>query len=147
MAGLRVGYAIAHADTARAMQPWRLGSSVNVLAAAAAEVSIADHDHIAFEQKRNRESKAFTRAFFEQAGYTVGASDTNFLMIDLKRDMRPIREACQKAGVAVGRPFPPLNNHLRVSIGTMDEMRKATAVLAKVLGVNGASGPPPGLIE
>lgn len=133
MAGLRAGYAIAQADTARAMQPWRLTLGVNALALAAATASIGDHDHIAIEQKRNREAKAFTRAFFEKAGYTVGASDTNFLMIDLKRDMRPVREACQKEGIAVGRPFPPLNNHLRVSIGTMDEMRKATVVLAKVL--------------
>jgi histidinol-phosphate aminotransferase len=139
MAGLRVGYAIAHPDTARKMQPWRVGSGVNVLGAAAAAAAIADRDHIAEEQQRNREAKAFTRAFFEKAGYTVGQSDTNFLMIDLRRDIVPVRDACQKEGVAVGRPFPPLTTHLRVSIGTMDEMRKATSVLARVLRQPAAS--------
>jgi histidinol-phosphate/aromatic aminotransferase/cobyric acid decarboxylase-like protein len=35
--------------------------------------------------------------------------------------------------VMVGRPFPPLKTHLRVSVGTMDEMRAATEVFKKVL--------------
>jgi histidinol-phosphate aminotransferase len=133
MAGLRVGYAIVHRDTARRLQGWRIGSGVNVLAAAAATASISDGEHMALEQKRNRDAKAFTRAFFEKAGYEVGVSETNFLMIDLRRDMRPVREACRKEGIAVGRPFPPLNSWLRISIGTMEEMQKATEVLRKVL--------------
>lgn len=133
MAGLRAGYAIAHKDTARKLQAWRLGSGINVLALAAATASIVDHEHIALEQKRNREAKAFTRAWFEKAGFEVGASDANFLMIDIRRDMRPVRDACRKEGIAVGRPFPPLTTHLRISIGTMDEMQKATDVLKRVL--------------
>jgi histidinol-phosphate aminotransferase len=133
MAGLRAGYAIAHRDTIRRLRGWRLGSGVNVLALAAATASIADHDHVALEQKRNREAKAFTRAFFEKAGYEVGVSETNFLMINLRRDMRPVRAACRKEGFAVGRPFPPLDTWLRVSIGTMDEMQRAAEVFRKVL--------------
>jgi histidinol-phosphate aminotransferase len=133
MAGLRVGYAIAHAETAKKLQGWRLGSGVNQLAAVAATASISDHEHIAIEQKRNRESKAYTRAFFEKAGYEVGVSDANFLMVNLRRDIRPVRAACRREGFAVGRPFPPLDNWLRISIGTMDEMRQATEVFRKVL--------------
>lgn len=133
MAGLRAGYAIAHRDTARKLQAWRLGSGISVLALAAATASIADHEHIALEQKRNRDAKAFTRAWFEKAGYEVGASEANFLMIDIRRDMRPVREACRKEGIAVGRPFPPLTTHLRISIGTMEEMQKATEVLRRAL--------------
>jgi len=133
MAGLRAGYAIAHRDTVRRLQGWRLGSGVNVLALAAATASIGDHDHIALEQRRNRDAKAFTRAFFEKAGYEVGVSDANFLMINLRRDMRPVRAACRKEGFAVGRPFPPLDTWLRLSIGTMDEMQRASEVFRKVL--------------
>jgi len=134
MAGLRAGYAIAHPDTARRLQGWRIGSGVNVLALTAAQASIGDLTHVADEQRKNREAKAYTRAFFERAGFTVGPSDTNFLMIDLRRDPQPVRVACREQGVAVGRPFPPLHSWLRVSIGTMDEMRQATEVFRKVLG-------------
>jgi len=133
MAGMRAGYAIAHRDTANRMQDWRVDSGINVLALAAATASISDTAHIAEEQRKNREAKAFTRAFFENAGYAVSASETNFLMVDLRRDPAPVRAASRQAGVAVGRPFPPLTNWLRVSIGTMDEMKRATTVLARVL--------------
>jgi histidinol-phosphate/aromatic aminotransferase/cobyric acid decarboxylase-like protein len=37
--------------------------------------------------------------------------------------------------VAVGRDFPPMEKtHSRITLGTMDEMRKAVAVFQKVLG-------------
>lgn len=133
MAGLRAGYAIAHADTAGRLQAYRIGSGTNVLALATAAASISDHAHVADEQRKNREVKAYTRAFFEGAGFKVGPSDTNFLMIDLRRDPRAVRAACRENGIAVGRPFPPLDTWLRVSIGTMSEMRQATEVFKKVL--------------
>ena len=133
MAGLRAGYAIAHTDTARALRDYRVGSGTSVLALATAAATVGDRAHIADEQRKNREAKAFTRAFFESAGYRVGASETNFLMIDLRRDPQPVRVACRQQGIAVGRPFPPLDTWLRLSIGTMDEMRQATAVLRSAL--------------
>jgi len=133
MAGLRVGYAIVHRDTARRLMGWRLGSGVNALAAAAAAATISDKEHIALEQRRNREAKAFTRTFFEKLGFDPGQSEANFLMVDIKRDMRPVRDAMRKEGIAVGRPFPPLTNYLRITIGTMEEMQKATEALRKIL--------------
>jgi histidinol-phosphate/aromatic aminotransferase/cobyric acid decarboxylase-like protein len=33
----------------------------------------------------------------------------------------------------VGRPFPPLTTHARISIGTMEEMRQAAGVFREVL--------------
>jgi histidinol-phosphate aminotransferase len=85
------------------------------------------------EVARNAEGRRFTREFFEKAGYAVVPSAANFLMVDIRRDMRPFREACRKQGVITGRPFPPLTNYARVSIGTMDEMKAATNVFASTL--------------
>ncbi len=133
MAGLRVGYSVVHRETARRMQPWRVSAGVNALAAAAARASVGDAAHVREEQRKNRDAKAFTRGWFERAGYAASASETNFLMIDLKRDPAPVRAACRAAGVAVGRPFPPLDTWLRVSIGTREEMERAVEVFRKVL--------------
>lgn len=133
MAGLRCGYAIAHPDTVQRLKAWRLGAGVNILALAAATASVDDAAHVRAQQEENRRAKALTRAFFEEAGFTVGASHTNFLMVDLRRDPQPFREACRANGVAVGRPFPPLDTWLRVSIGTPDEMRRATGIFRRLL--------------
>jgi histidinol-phosphate/aromatic aminotransferase/cobyric acid decarboxylase-like protein len=45
-------------------------------------------------------------------------------MIDVGRDAREFMSAMPPKGVAVGRPFPPMNNFLRVTIGTDSEMAK-----------------------
>jgi len=57
-------------------------------------------------------------------GYESVPSDTNFFMVNLKRPVVPVIDEFKKKGVLVGRPFPPLNEHLRVSIGTADEMSR-----------------------
>ena len=58
----------------------------------------------------------------------------NFLMVDVRRDAKAFQDACKEQGVLVGRPFPPLTNYSRVSIGTLDEMRRAMDIIRRVLG-------------
>jgi histidinol-phosphate/aromatic aminotransferase/cobyric acid decarboxylase-like protein len=54
-------------------------------------------------------------------------------MVGIRRPIAEFKDACAKRGVAVGRPFPPLNEHARISIGTMDEMRRAVSAFDGVL--------------
>ncbi|MDF1503587.1 aminotransferase class I/II-fold pyridoxal phosphate-dependent enzyme [Roseisolibacter sp. H3M3-2] len=133
LAGLRVGYAIGRPDTLALMARHQLGINVNVLGAAAALGALEDKDLVAREQRLNREARAYTAKFFQDAGYTVAPSAANFLMVDIRRDPKGFADAARKMDVLVGRPFPPLKTHLRVSVGTMDEMRAATEVFKKVL--------------
>ena len=133
MAGLRAGYAVGRPETLKKMASWLLSSNVNQLALMAATTTVGDMAHIAEEQRRNRETRAFTRQFFEHAGYTVHAAEANFFMVDVHRDAKAFKAECIKHKVAIGRPFPALPTHARVSIGTMPEMKKAVAVFRTVL--------------
>jgi histidinol-phosphate aminotransferase len=137
MAGLRAGYLIGHPDTLKKAASWVMGSNVNQLALVAATTAIADAKHIADEQRKNREARAFTRTFFERAGYTVHAAEANFFMVDLHRDAKEFKLACAKRNVAIGRKFASLPTHARISVGTMPEMKKAVDVFRTVL----ATGP------
>jgi histidinol-phosphate aminotransferase len=139
MAGLRVGYAVGQPVTLKRMAGWLLGSNVNQLALAAAGTTLLDSAHIADEQRRNREARAFTKKFFESAGFVVHGADANFLMVDLHRDSKAFKMECVKHNVAIGRPFPAVPTHARVSIGTMPEMKKAVAVFRAVLASQTAS--------
>ena len=133
MAGMRVGYAVGRPETIARMKGWMLGSNVNQLALAAAKTTVADSARIAEEKKKNHDAKVFTAKAFTSMGYEVVPSDANFMMIDIKRDVKAFKAECIKRGVAVGRPFPPLNTHLRVSVGTMPEMEKAVEVFRTTL--------------
>lgn len=139
MAGLRVGYAIGQPATLKKMAPWLLGSNVNQLAAAAAIATIGDKAHVAAEVKRNDAARAYTRHFFESAGYVVHAADANFMMVDIRRDPKTFKHECAKHKVAIGRKFPSLPTYARISVGTLPEMRKATEVFQKVLATQVSS--------
>ena len=134
MAGLRIGYAIAQPEVLNAMAPHRLIHGVNLLGATAARACIRDEAHVANERRLNRAAREFTRTWFENAGYRVTPSHANFIMVNIRRDSVNFQYACAEQGVMVGRPFPPLNNQARISIGTMDEMRRATEIFRRVLG-------------
>jgi histidinol-phosphate aminotransferase len=133
LAGLRVGYAVAQPATLAAMQRHTLQAGVNQLGAAAALASLGDRDHIRRESARNRDAREFTRSALATAGYPVGVSDANFIMVDVRRDTKQFAEACHARGVLVGRPFPPLTTYSRISIGTAAEMRTAADVFRRVL--------------
>ncbi len=133
LAGMRVGYAVGRPEVLARMRGWMLGSNVNQLALAAAKTTVADATRIAEEKKKNHEAKVFTAKYFASAGYEVIPSDANFMMVDIKRDVKAFKAECIKKGVAIGRPFPPLNTHVRISVGTMAEMQKAVEVFHTTL--------------
>jgi histidinol-phosphate aminotransferase len=54
-------------------------------------------------------------------------------MVNLKRPVKPVIAEFEKRGVLVGRPFPPMNEHLRVSVGTPDEMKRFAAAFREVM--------------
>jgi histidinol-phosphate aminotransferase len=133
MAGLRVGYAIAAAETAALLRPWRVESAVNQFGIAGALASLEDSTALKAEVARNRDVRAIATKWFVDRGYTVAKSDSNFVFADIKRPVQSVISACFEKGVAVGRPFPPLNTHLRLSIGLQPEVEKALEVLKGVL--------------
>ena len=40
------------------------------------------------------------------------------------RTVQPVIEEFRKKGILVGRPFPPMLNHMRISVGTPEDMEK-----------------------
>jgi histidinol-phosphate/aromatic aminotransferase/cobyric acid decarboxylase-like protein len=66
-------------------------------------------------------------------GYSVIPSEANFFMAHLKRPVRPVIAEFEKRAILVGRPFPPLTEHLRVSVGNADEMRRFTVAFKEIM--------------
>jgi histidinol-phosphate aminotransferase len=136
MAGVRVGYAIGDAATIRKMAAYRMPYNVNTFGVAAAVASLKDPAHIKEESARNKTVREFTIKALADLGYQSTESQANFLFTDIGKTMTAaqFRDACAAKGVMVGRDFPPLEKQwARISIGTMDEMQKATEVFRSVL--------------
>lgn len=133
MAGLRVGYAVAQPETLALIRARSSSGTLSSLSAGAALASLADTANIQKQKELNRAARMFARQAFEKAGYTVLPSEANFLMVDVRRESTMFQQQCREVGVAVARPFPPLTTHARITIGTVEEMKKAVALMLPLL--------------
>jgi histidinol-phosphate aminotransferase len=136
MAGVRIGYALGDAATIKKMSAWRMPYNVNTFGVAAAVASLKDPQHIKDESARNKAVRDFTIKALADLGHTSTDSQTNFIFTDIGKTMTAaaFRDACAAKGVMVGRDFPPLEKQwARISLGTMEEMQKATEVFRSVL--------------
>ena len=133
MAGLRVGYAVGRPEALRPLTAYLDGFSLSCLSASAALTALADSGRVTEQRQLNHAARAFTADVFRAAGYAPVSSEANFLMVDVRRDIRVFQSGCRRRGVEIARPFPPLLTHARVSIGTMAEMEQAAAVFRDVL--------------
>jgi histidinol-phosphate aminotransferase len=122
LAAMRIGYAVSTPEIIQRMRPFSM-NSVNVMAKWGAVASLKDTQGqadvkakvIALRNKTTRELEAY--------GYPTIPSQTNFFMVSLEgRTVQPVIEEFRTKGVLVGRPFPPMVQHLRVSVGVPDEM-------------------------
>jgi histidinol-phosphate aminotransferase len=133
MAGLRCGYCVAQKEVIeklRRHQPW---DSVNIMALAAASASIDDVDQVTTGRRFNREAKALVATELGKMGYEHIPSQANFVMIDVKRPVVPLIEALKQRNVYVGRLFPALPNHMRLTIGKKTEMEAFLAAFRQVV--------------
>src|SRR6059036_2831682 len=122
MAGLRCGYCVAQKETIERMRRNQMWDSVNCMALAAAAASLDDPDHVPNGQRLNREAKQFTTSELDKMGYKSIPSQANFIMFDCRRPVVPIIKAMKDRNIHVGRLYPALPNHMRLTIGKKSEM-------------------------
>ena len=121
LAGMRLGYAVAPKGLLDQMRPHTTGT-INAIVKWGGVAALQDTVAMAWVKKTTLELRGKTVSALQGMGYDVIPSDANFFMVHLKRPVQPVVEEFRKKGVLVGRPFPPMLEYLRVSIGTAEEM-------------------------
>ncbi len=122
MAGLRVGYAVSHPTTAARLAEHTVQNSPNVLAGAAAIASLQDEGIVERSIAVNEESKAIVHQTLDELGLEYLPTNTNFIMHRINGDLETYRNRMRAEGLLVGRNFPPMLDHNRLSFGLPDEM-------------------------
>lgn len=133
MAGLRCGYALGQKATLERLAAHQAYNALNLLALVAANASLDDAAHVTASRKKNHDVRAWTVAELEKLGYRTLPSEANFMMVELRREVRPVLTAFRERGVHVGRLFPPLPRHLRVTVGTAEEMARFVEVFGSAV--------------
>jgi histidinol-phosphate aminotransferase len=133
MAGLRCGYCVAQPDVIRRLRPHQTWDSVNIMALVGAIASLKDRSQVTNGRRMNAETKAHVSERLAKLGFQHIPSQANFMMIDMKRPVQPLLAALRERRVQVGRLFPSLPNHMRVTIGKPGEMETFLTNLSAVL--------------
>jgi histidinol-phosphate aminotransferase len=132
MAGVRSGYGCARPDLIAAMVPF-MDNVIPFLAVRASMAALNEKATLVPERRKaNARIRGELCQWLDQLSIRYIPSHTNFLMIDVKRDVREFGAEMLKQGIAVGRPFPPLTNMLRVTMGTDENMQRFRAGFSKV---------------
>jgi histidinol-phosphate aminotransferase len=130
LAGLRIGYAIAHPQLVAVLERVRESFNLNVAALAAAEAALRDEDYLRSTVARNRDRREVLARELEQRGWPVSPSQTNFLLVEFGERASAIEAALLATGVVL-RPMGGygLPECLRISVGSDADNRRLLAAL------------------
>ena len=106
------------------MVPHKLDTNISAIAAAAGLASLDDDPAMQAAAKR---MVADRRDFLQQAAarkLTVVPTLANFAMVRTGQPAAEMGRKFSERGILVGRPFPSLNDYLRISFGTPAEMKQ-----------------------
>ena len=132
LAGLRVGFAIARPDVIAQLNPYRPPGSVSVISVTIATEALLDDTILAGNLERVVRERTRLSETLRDAGWRVGRSVTNFVLVDFATPARAavVAEALLTRGL-VPRTFPaghPLASQLRLTVRDPFENDRLIAV-------------------
>ena len=139
LAGMRLGYAITSPEIARKMRAHQTGT-INAMVKWGGVAALKDTEGQAKVKAITLELRKKAVRDLKSLGYESIPSEGNFFMVHIKRPVQPVIEEFRKRSVLVGRPFPPMLEHLRVSVGTADEMARFASAFREIFPAAGATG-------
>ena len=121
MAGLRAGAAIARPDLLAKLDELGIGIMPST-GAVGAIASLKVKNLVAQRRGIISEARDETLEWLDKRGVRFVPSDSNKFMVDVKRPGREVIRLLAAEKVFVGRVWPSWPNHIRVTVGTRDEM-------------------------
>jgi histidinol-phosphate aminotransferase len=130
LAGVRIGYLVAHPSVVAIIERLRESFNVNSVALAAAEAALGDAEHLAQARAFNRAERTWLCERLAERGYVANPSQTNFVLVDLGRDAATFEAHLLERGVVV-RPMGGygLSQTVRISIGSRAENQRLVDAL------------------
>jgi histidinol-phosphate aminotransferase len=143
MAGLRVGYLLAHPDLAAQISKAKLPYNINQFSLTAAEVALENIGRFrsaieAVLKERERLGKKLR----ELPGFKVYPSEANFFLVEAPIKPRVLFDNLYDQGILIRDVsyYPMLSKCLRISVGTREENNRLLSALRAGLNVRTTAG-------
>lgn len=134
LAGARVGYAIAHADTIKKIskfQPWP-NANISTASAAAASAALKDQAFVKECREKTKQAREICNTCFKQLSLDYIPSHTNFILFNIDKIGPDFSQKMEAKNI-----FVQYRNHFggkwcRVSMGTIEEMKTFCTALKEI---------------
>ena len=133
MAGLRAGAVLARPDLIEKQATFSNVTQLPITAMACAAASLQVKDLVPSRRKLIGDVRENTFEYLGKHGFSYVPSVSNCFMVDVKRPAMDAVMALRKEKVYVGRVWPAWPTHIRVTVGTQDEMNKFNAAFSKIM--------------
>ncbi len=135
MAGLRAGAVLARPDLIASLDKFSNNGMLPITGMAAAGASLRAKGLLEERRKIIGDTREDVLAWLAARKLNCTPSVTNCFMVDTGKPTRDVIAAMQKENVYIGRPWPVWPTHVRVTVGTREEMEKFKTALRKVLSI------------
>lgn len=134
LAGLRIGYALAHPEIINKLKEFQIWGnfSLNLLGIKAASASLDDSSFLRQSRLKNRKAVQFTRDVLEELGIKSINTATNFMYFNSTDYKGDYRIDMRKNNILLRESVLGKEKWVRVSIGMMDEMERFAEVTRKL---------------
>ncbi len=133
LAGLRIGYGLAHADLVRLLQKTRQPFNVNSVAQAGALAGLQDETHQARTREVTREGRDFLQAGFAKRNLEYVPSVANFVLVKVGNGKEVFQKLLRRGMIVRAMDEYKLPAWIRVSVGTPEQNRRFFRDLDEVL--------------
>jgi histidinol-phosphate aminotransferase len=132
MAGLRAGAAIGRPDLLAKIQPWGAGA-LPVTGMVGATASLKEKNLVAERRKIIGDVRTDLFSWLSKKNYKFMPSESNNFMVATNGPGQKFVQAMFAEKILVGRVWSAMPNHVRISVGTREEMEKFKVAFEKVM--------------
>lgn len=134
MAGLRIGYGIAHPDTVAEIEKHQIfpGVFTNTASFATAEAGLSDGEYLKFIATKNNEAKNLVYKTLDQLGIEYITSQTNFILFDISSFTGDFLMLMSKENILISTRNYLNKKWCRVSMGTVEQIQLFCEALIKI---------------
>jgi histidinol-phosphate aminotransferase len=133
MAGLRAGAALARPDVLEKLRGYGGLGFLPLSGTVGAVASLKEKKLVSERRQLVTDVRDDLAAWLDKRGIAFIPSEANMIMIDCKRPGAEVATAMLKHKIAIGRSWPSLPTHVRVTIGTREQMARFKEAFARVM--------------
>ncbi len=133
MAGLRCGLAIARPDLLEKLMAAAGWNFMPITAMVAATASLKDASLVSERRRINAGIRQETFDWLDRNRYSYIRSESNCFLLQANRPGKEVIDAMAEQKVCIGRVWPCMPTHVRITVGTRDEMMQFQSAWQRVM--------------